>query len=241
MKVVKMDQSSEETFVNPIVIDPEVTRRGFPPIRKRFVTDVTSFGKDVRNRSHTHEYEQILIVATGNGMVATRKQKEEDLSMPQIFPYPRKIVSGGQTGVDRAALDVALELGVPCGGWCPRGRLAEDGMIDERYPLRETESPEYPVRTEMNVKDSDATLILTQGQVAGGTARTLELAEKYRKAHMVVDLSRAKDPAIVRKWLEFNQVGTLNVAGPRESEIPGIYGKAAGFLRKILVQDGKGQ
>lgn len=171
----------------------------------------------------------------------TEKQKKEDVVMPDKFPFPKKIVSGGQTGVDRAALDVALELGIPCGGWCPKGRLAEDGIIDERYPLRETDSPEYPVRTEMNVKDSDATLIITQGQVTEGTARTLELTEKYKKAHLVVDLSKAKDPAIVKKWLEFNQVGTLNVGGPRESKIPGIYGKTAEFLRKILVQDGKGR
>jgi hypothetical protein len=174
----------------------------------------------------------IMMVETGG----TR-----NVLMAERFPYPRKIVSGGQTGADRAALDVALELGIPCGGWCPKGRLAEDGVIDEMYPLRETESPEYPVRTEMNVKDSDATLIITQGPVTGGTARTLVLAEKFKKTHLVVDLSKAKDPAIVRKWLEFNQVGTLNVAGPRESKIPGIYDKAAEFLRKVLLQDGKKQ
>ena len=133
-----------------------------------------------------------------------------------------KIISGGQTGVDRAGLDAALGLGISCGGWCPKGRLAEDGVIDERYPLRETDSADYPVRTEMNVKDSDATFIVTQGPVTEGTAGTLELAKRFKKTHLVVDLSKAKDAAIVRKWLEFNQVGTLNVAGPRESKIPGI-------------------
>ena len=152
-----------------------------------------------------------------------------------------KLISGGQTGVDRAALDIALDLGIPCGGWCPKGRLAEDGAIDDRYPLLETDSPEYSVRTEMNVKDSDATLIITQGPATGGTARTLELAEKHKKTHLVVDLSKAKDPAVAKKWLEFNQVGTLNIAGPRESKIPGIYDKATEFLRKILLQDGKGE
>ena len=168
------------------------------------------------------------------------KEREEDLLIPERFFYPKKIVSGGQTGVDRAALDVALELGIPCGGWCPKGRLAEDGIIDEYYPLRETDSPEYSVRTEMNVKDSDATLIITQGPVTEGTASTLELTNRYKKTHLVVDLFRAKDPAIVRKWLDFNQVGTLNVAGPRETKTPGIYDKAVEFLRRILQRDGKG-
>ena len=149
-------------------------------------------------------------------------------------PYPKKIISGGQTGVDRAALDVALELNIPCGGSCPKGRLAEDGVIDERYPLQETDSPEYPVRTEMNVKNSDATLIITNGPVTGGTARTLELAKKYRKTNLVVDFSKGKDPAIVKKWLDFNKVGTLNIAGPRESKEPGIHDRAVEFLRKVL-------
>src|SRR6266571_9073801 len=80
-----------------------------------------------------------------------------------------KIVSGGQTGVDRAALDVALELGIPCGGWCPRGRRAEDGIIPERYPLIETPTTAYPQRTERNVRDSDGTLVLTVGRADGGT------------------------------------------------------------------------
>ena len=145
-----------------------------------------------------------------------------------------KLISDGQTGVDRAALDIALDLGIPCGGWCPKGRLAEDGAIDDRYPLLETDSPEYSVRTEMNVKDSDATLIITQGPVTEGTARTLELAKKYKKPFLVVDLSKRNDPAIVKKWLEFNMVGTLNVAGPRESKTPGIHGRAVGFLRQLL-------
>jgi hypothetical protein len=154
--------------------------------------------------------------------------------LPDKSFYPKKIVSGGQTGVDRAALDVAIELGIPCGGWCPKGRVAEDGVIDDRYPLQETDSPEYPVRTEMNVKDSDATLIITRGPATGGTARTLELAEKHKKPHLVVDLSIRKDPMIVKKWLEFNQVGVLNVAGPRDSKTPGIYELSIEFLRKVL-------
>ncbi|MEZ6054758.1 MAG: putative molybdenum carrier protein, partial [Planctomycetaceae bacterium] len=89
------------------------------------------------------------------------------------LPSTLCIVSGGQTGVDRAALDVGLDLDLPCGGWCPRGRKAEDGPIDERYPLKETESAKYDVRTRRNVRDSDGTLVLTVGDPIGGTALTV--------------------------------------------------------------------
>ena len=128
-----------------------------------------------------------------------------------------EIISGGQTGVDRAALDAALELGIPCGGWCPKGRKAEDGPIPERYPLKETDSSSYPVRTEMNVRDSDGTLILTWGRPTGGTALTIRLARRHGKPCLVVDLKKPPDPSSLRAWLEKKQIGVLNVAGPRES------------------------
>src|SRR5215471_7567840 len=100
-----------------------------------------------------------------------------------------RIVSGGQTGVDRAALDAALELGVPCGGWCPRGRAAEDGPIDDRYPLHETPSRDVEQRTEWNVRDSDGTLILNRGpELTGGTLLTQRVAQRDRKPWMVIDL-----------------------------------------------------
>ncbi len=145
-----------------------------------------------------------------------------------------KIVSGGQTGVDRAALDVALELGIPCGGWCPKGRRAEDGVIPDRYPLQETSSTSYPVRTERNVKDSDGTLILTVGPVTGGTARTVKTAQKSKKPYLEIDLSETGDPEAVRVWSKANQIKTLNVAGPRESEAPGIHGRAVEYLRQLF-------
>src|SRR5438309_6802555 len=96
-----------------------------------------------------------------------------------------KIISGGQSGVDRAALDVALELGISCGGWCPKGRRAEDGVIPEQYPVRENASTSYPPRTEMNVRDSDGTLILTNGRPDRGTALTVNLAKRYEKPCLV--------------------------------------------------------
>ena len=147
-----------------------------------------------------------------------------------------KILSGGQTGVDRAALDVALELGIPCGGWCPRGRRAEDGTIPEKYPLRETSTKEYPQRTEQNVCDSDGTLILTRGKPDRGTALTAKLANRHRKPLYVVDLAQpaADEPARVRDWLRARHIAVLNVAGPRASSAEGIEAEAAAFLRTLL-------
>jgi hypothetical protein len=146
-----------------------------------------------------------------------------------------KIVSGGQTGVDRAALDVALELGLPCGGWCPKGRRAEDGPLDARYPLSETPWSGYPQRTEWNVRDSDGTLVLTLGEHDRGTALTVELAARYRRPYLVVDLGAAPDVEAVRTWARDNGVSTLNVAGPRESSAPGVYARAAEFLHRLLA------
>lgn len=145
-----------------------------------------------------------------------------------------KIISGGQTGVDRAALDVALELGLPCGGWCPQGRRAEDGRIPERYPLQETASWYYPVRTEKNVEEADGTLILAWGRPAGGTALTLRLAKRHGKPYFVVDLAREGDASEVRRWLQESKITVLNVAGPREGEAAGIHDRAVLFLRKVL-------
>jgi hypothetical protein len=145
-----------------------------------------------------------------------------------------KIVSGGQTGVDRAALDVALELGLPCGGWCPKGRRAEDGKIPGRYPMEEASSSDYRVRTELNVQDSDGTLILARGRLAGGTLLTLKLARRLHKPYFVVDLVQGGDTASVQKWGQAQRVCVLNVAGPREGEAPGIHAQASSFLREVL-------
>jgi hypothetical protein len=145
-----------------------------------------------------------------------------------------KIVSGGQTGVDRAALDAAVALGVEHGGWCPRGRLAEDGRIPDRYALRETDQPDYRVRTEWNVLDSDATLILCRGPLGGGTELTRQLAEQHGRPCLVVDLDAPPPPAEVAQWLRHRRVEVLNVAGPRESQNPGIGRPAEAFVRELL-------
>lgn len=148
----------------------------------------------------------------------------------------RQIVSGGQTGVDRAALDVALELGLPCGGWCPKGRLAEDGPIPERYPLRETRTTRYARRTLWNVRDSHATLILAREPLGGGTAYTERCARELERPCLVAPPDAADTAALerVRAWLAANDVEILNVAGPRESGAPGVHDLAAAFLRALL-------
>jgi hypothetical protein len=146
----------------------------------------------------------------------------------------RAIVSGGQTGVDRAALDVAKELGREYGGWCPKGRLAEDGRIPDDYPLRETETTDYAERTELNVRDSDGTLILTVGPPSGGTAYTIECARKLQKPHSVVDLLRTPNIDDVLSWLHEKRIAVLNVAGPRQSQSPEGYALAYRFLFALL-------
>ena len=146
----------------------------------------------------------------------------------------KKIVSGGQTGVDRAALDVAMEMNLPVGGWCPKGRNAEDGPIDAKYPLKETNSSEYETRTMFNVRDSHGTLILTKGTPTGGTALTIKRAKGFGKDHLIIDLDKDYDIAFVKEWLFNNHIGTLNIAGPRESNFPGIYDQATVFLKSLF-------
>ncbi len=150
-----------------------------------------------------------------------------------IKDFLEKIISGGQTGVDRAALDIAMELGIPCGGWCPQGRRAEDGRIPDSYPLQEAASPDYRVRTRLNVEDSDGTLVLTKGSPKGGTALTLKLAKRVKKPFLLVDLDREVDPSQVLQWIKGKSLRVLNVAGPREGESVGIFEKASAFLREV--------
>ena len=149
------------------------------------------------------------------------------------------IVSGGQTGVDRAGLDVGLQLGLDIGGWVPKGRRAEDGTVPVHYPLREMPSADYPARTEQNVRDSDATLIFCDTTPTGGTALTVKLARKHDKPMRVVRLSddaENVDPLEVMQWLVQLDVKVLNIAGPRQSEYPAGYARSFDFLRHVLTQ-----
>ncbi len=141
-----------------------------------------------------------------------------------------KVVSGGQTGVDRAALDAARAIGLPTGGWCPRGRLAEDGVIAPQYPLIETPNEDYAERTEWNVRDADATLVLTRGRPSPGTALTIELARRLGRRLLVLDLRDEPDPEAVARFVREATIEVLNVAGPRESQSPGIGAVARAFL-----------
>ncbi len=146
---------------------------------------------------------------------------------------PVTILSGGQTGVDRAALEVAMAIGIGHGGWCPAGRLSEDGSIPSRYELWETDSREYPVRTEQNVIDSDATLILYEGRLKGGTLLTQRICRRLQKPQLSVRIDHANVDQ-VRNWLSTGQPRTLNVAGPRESTCPGIFDRSMDFLLRVL-------
>lgn len=151
-----------------------------------------------------------------------------------------KIISGGQTGVDRAALDAAGALGLPRGGWCPRGRRAEDGAIPPAYPLCETASSDYVSRTRRNVREADATLILCRGDLSGGSGLTAALARRLGKPVLVVDLAGAGGTRRVRAWVRRHRVEVLNVAGPRESKCPGIQRQATRFLLRVLQGLGSG-
>ncbi|MDF1819458.1 MAG: putative molybdenum carrier protein [Immundisolibacteraceae bacterium] len=146
----------------------------------------------------------------------------------------KKIVSGGQAGVDRGALDAALQFGFDCGGWCPLGRRAEDGPIDPRYPLTESDSPRYDVRTEQNIIDSDGTLIITGGRLEGGTRLTLELALQKNRPCRVIDLRQPLELEQVIDWLVALEISTLNIAGPRESKQPGIADKTREIVENLL-------
>jgi hypothetical protein len=150
----------------------------------------------------------------------------------------QKIISGGQTGVDRAVLDFALEKGIEIGGWIPKGRLAEDGVISNKYVnMIETETDHYAERTELNVKDSDATLILSHGKLIGGSLLTFEFAEKYEKPFLHLDFANSdigRSVEKTKKWLDSVNCKVLNIAGSRASEDSGIYLKTKEFLKSLF-------
>jgi len=148
------------------------------------------------------------------------------------------IVSGGQTGVDRGALDAALDAGVSVDGWCPAGRRAEDGSLSERYPLRETPAADYAQRTEWNVRDSDGTLIISPVPPSGGTAWTIACAAEYQRPVWVASVrAEAAVPfhlPPIRSWIHRHRIQRLNVAGPRASEAATAYPISAALIRPLL-------
>lgn len=152
----------------------------------------------------------------------------------------RKIISGGQTGVDRAALDACLKAGFPCGGWCPAGRRAEDGIIPTLYPLREMDSVYYDDRTRQNILDSNATLIIYQDDLTGGTLLTYRLANALNQPVFLFKVSPFFIDESLEELLHFlktNSVEILNIAGPRASQWAKAYESAllitSGLIKKI--------
>lgn len=183
-----------------------------------------------------------------NGCLQERVELLLDGSIVEFFPdrlksrfpgwLPRKIISGGQTGVDRAALDWACSYRIPHGGWCPQGRRASDGPLSLKYQLRETESPGYRQRTKLNVQDSDATLILNVGELDGGSLQTLQFAERMGKPNLVVQIDQVALDELagrITEWLIAGKFSTLNVAGPREEKRPGIYALALSVLDRCTA------
>ena len=145
-----------------------------------------------------------------------------------------KIISGGQTGVDRAALDVALANGISCGGSCPAGRDADDGPIPDRYPLIETAENDHMVRTGNNVRDADASLLLYRQGLHGGTAYAVEMARHMNKPVLAIDLSESPDAVAVADWITSLDIHTLHIGGQREKTSPGIYQQARDFIQTVM-------
>ncbi len=151
------------------------------------------------------------------------------------------IISGGQTGVDRAALDAALHCNIQCGGHCPNGRLAEDGKIHSRYPLKELISKRYMDRTLKNILDADGTVIIYNKALNGGTALTSKLCEKHKKPHLLVsafDTNVYKTHKLIDQFINNNQIEILNIAGPRKSQWDAGYDYAyfciSATLKRII-------
>ncbi len=149
-----------------------------------------------------------------------------------------RIVAGGQTGADRAALDWAIAHRLPHCGWCPAGRRAEDGVIDKRYALTELSSRDYLQRTRRNVEDSDGTLILNLGELDGGTRATLQFAKRMKRPVLVIQAEpEPPDETVIdaARWLHEFEIRTLNIAGPRESKRMGTYAAVGAFLDRLAA------
>ena len=152
-----------------------------------------------------------------------------------------KIISGGQTGADQGALDAAIKVGIPHGGWIPKGRLTEKGPLSDTYQLKEMETDSYSARTEKNILDSDGTLILSHGTLTGGSKLTQESAEKHHKPHLHIDLSNAisrfSAALTISNWIKDKGIKVLNVAGARASKDPMIYQATMDVIETLFIFD----
>jgi hypothetical protein len=147
------------------------------------------------------------------------------------------IVSGGQTGADQAALDVAIELGIPHGGWVPKGRKTESGPLSAKYQVKEMPTDSYQKRTEQNVKDSGGTLIISHGDLTDGSDYTRKMAMKHGKPWLHIDADKQSLGAavqMIRTWISGNDIEVLNVAGPPAGKDPKIYAATKTLLKAVL-------
>lgn len=140
--------------------------------------------------------------------------------------------------MDRAALDVAHELGFHCGGWCPKGRASEDGRISTRYPLFQTSSALETESIELNVREADGTLVLSVGEALGAVALAIEFAAKHQKTSLVIDLQAPVQKEVVTDWIQSRQIAQLNIVGPPASEHPQIYRMASAYLKNVFDAEG---
>jgi hypothetical protein len=170
--------------------------------------------------------------------VVVRSSKRYRLRLFIGKPMIRKIISGGQTGADRAALDAAIKLGIPHGGWIPKGRKTENGRLPDKYELKEMATGSYPKRTEKNVVDSDGTLIISHGTLTGGSALTRDYAEKHQRTWLHIDLDTtpaSKAASLINSWIIKSGIEILNVAGSRASEDQSIYKATFKVLESVFI------
>lgn len=175
----------------------------------------------------------LLLIIDGLGKMH-RMYKPVSKEKDKTQNFVTKIVSGGQTGVDRAALDVAIKLGIPHEGWCPKERKAEDGFIPSHYNLKETPSSVYEERTEWNARDSDGTLIIVKDPPMGGTSYTIEMAKKYNKPYFLLELNKKNQIDEAAAWIIDKKIHKLNVAGPRASQTDNIYNLSSDIFYQLL-------
>ena len=165
-------------------------------------------------------------------MVARGRRSETAATVKAL-----KIISGGQTGVDRAALDVALRHGIECGGWCPAGRLDEFGKIPDHYPIQELQGGGFTERTLQNVKDSDGTVVIYPVELRGGTEQTVRFCVELKRPHELIDASKISTEGaakLIGDFVRKNEIGILNVAGPRQSEWAEGYDYASRVMNAFL-------